>query len=117
MITFSEYDSSGRITRSISAPDELADANKTPGVPSVSGTWSSKTHWVKDGEITERPTQQTTATGTTLSNLPNPCSVYIFRQRFEVSDGIAELDLPAEGIYFVRVESWPFIDYETIITT
>ena len=117
MITFTEYDENGRIVRTVAAPESLAEQNRTPGARAVAGVFSAKTHFIAGDSPAERPTQLTVVNGTKLTNLPIPCVVRIFNERFDVTDGEADITFPAPGTYIVSVESWPYLDFITEITT
>jgi hypothetical protein len=84
-----------------------------PGMDSiVAGEYDNRTHYILNGEPTERPTQSTTLDGRTLTGLPIPATLHINDETYEVDDGTAELDFILPGTYRLKVVAWPFKDWE-----
>lgn len=73
-----------------------------------------------------RPEQKTSLSRNTVdangqdliifSNLPAPCAVNIGEHRYEVEDGVLEWGTLMPGTYRVRVEAFPYLDWETEVT-
>lgn len=91
------------------------------------GTWYQTTHYFLDGEPTEKQPQDTiidklvviVSDGeiATLSNLPDSCTVYIYNEdtgvfSIEVSDNSLELTFELPGQYNIKVEAFPFLQWE-----
>ena len=74
------------------------------------------TQYVVDGQIVARPIQSTTMEGLTLTSLPIPATLHINGETYEVDDGTAELDFMLPGPYRLRVEAWPYQDWEGEVT-
>lgn len=66
--------------------------------------------------VIERPVQSTTLAGTALTNLPIPATLYINGEAYAIDDGEAELNILLPGTYRLRVESWPYQDWEEEVT-
>lgn len=115
MIEYTEYDpASGRVKWLVATdttPWQLAD-----GVSAVLGSWDGADYYVVNGQAVERPTQSTTLTGTIISNMPIPATLLVDGARIEVDDGKAELELLLSGAYKLRVEAWPYKDWEGEVT-
>ncbi|WP_210398768.1 hypothetical protein, partial [Oligella sp. HMSC09E12] len=71
------------------------------------------TQYIKNGQITDRPIQQTKLNGLTLSNLPVPCTILINGTPYECDSDTAELEFDQPTTYTIRVEAWPYQDWET----
>lgn len=55
-------------------------------------------------------------TGTTLTNLPDPCRLLIDAASYEVTGGVAELSFPQPGTYRITVASVPYLDQIFTVT-
>ena len=53
---------------------------------------------------------------TTISNLPNPCTVYVDEQKYTVTDGLFEFSTDFAGIYSVKIKSFPYTSVEFEVT-
>lgn len=51
----------------------------------------------------------------TIIEIPNPSTVTVGEQSVIVGDGVLELTFDAPDDYLVRIESWPYLDYEVTI--
>lgn len=120
MARITEYDSqSGRIGGTLFADDEdvlqsMRDVANYDAA--LDGQWPGDAYYVDNGQPTPRPIMAITTTGATLTGLPIPATVIIGADRYEVDDGDVELDFPLPGTYRVRVEAWPYQDWETEVT-
>lgn len=109
-IEYIEYDNSGRIVGNHNLAPELYELNKDKQL--MVGKANPDTHYIKNGQITERPIQQTKLNGLTLSNLPVPCTILINGTPYECESDTAELEFDQPTIYTIRVEAWPYQDFE-----
>ncbi|WP_048769199.1 hypothetical protein [Oligella urethralis] len=110
IITF--YKDNGEIDGYIESSDPYQiEANKVGNW--VMGKADPATQYIKNGQITDRPNQQTNLTGLTLTDLPNPCTIFINGQSYECESETAELEFDQPTIYTIRVEAWPYQDWET----
>jgi hypothetical protein len=82
------------------------------GVTECGSEVNGWTHYILNGEPTERPTQSTTLDARTLTGLPIPATLHIDGETYEVDDGTAELDFILPGTYRLRVVAWPYRDWE-----
>lgn len=107
-----EYDGTGLIIGSWKVSDEIYDLNKyTKNL--IEGVGTTNTHYVIDGEIAERPPQQTTLTNSTLTNLPTPCTISINGTLYNCTDDTAELYFNQPVLYTISVKAFPYLDFET----
>lgn len=72
--------------------------------------------YVNDGDVIQRPQLQEVVSGTIISNLPNPTTVWVRCDQYEVNDGVAELQFSLPGIYSVRLVSFPYQEKTVEVT-
>ena len=82
-----------------------------PDFGRVNGTFTFPTHYILDGEPTERPPSPVTLTDLTLHNLPTGGVLFIDGTRYEITDETVELEFPLPGTFALRVECFPFLDW------
>jgi len=74
------------------------------------------THYVHGGEVIPRPElapgHEGIPGGFRLWGLPIPCRVHVDELVYDVDDGDLEWTTPVSGIHQVRVEAWPYLDWE-----
>lgn len=110
-ITITYHTEEGEITGSLTASPNTIEPNKV-GLW-VYGSGDMESQYIKDGQITERPIQQTKLNGLTLTDLPVPCTVHINDTPYECDSETAELEFDQPTTYEIRVESWPYKEWET----
>ena len=116
-----EYDlTDGRFGWSISSDTPFDDYPVRDGFGLVDGHYDPAVYYV---DITadppaavERPTQGTILSGSTLTGLPIPATLYVNGEAHVVDDGEAELDILLPGTYRLRVEAWPYKEWEGEVT-
>ncbi len=73
-------------------------------------------HYVRDGVLLRRPTltpgHEGIPGGFRLWGLPIPCRVHVDELVYDVDDGELEWTTPVSGTHQVRVEAWPYLDWE-----
>ena len=106
-----EYEDSGRIIGIHNLAPELYELNKDKQL--MVGKANPKTQYIKNGQITDRPIQQTKLIGLTLNGLPVPCMIYINGQSYECDSDTAELEFDQPTTYKISVESWPYQEWST----
>ncbi len=111
MISISEYDiSSGKIEWVKSFSDqESYELNNS--IPHVFGSFDRDLYFIKDGQPTERPASPVTRTDLTLFDVPNGATLWINGVSY-AAEGDVELEFPLPGTYSLRVECWPYKDWE-----
>lgn len=73
-------------------------------------------YFVEDGDIRRRPAMPIERAGTRFIGVPLGSQVFVDGALMGVcEDGVLELEIPAPGRYFVRVELFPFQPYEEIL--
>jgi hypothetical protein len=119
MISISEYDiSSGKIEWVKSFSDqESYELNNS--IPHVFGSFDRDLYFIKDGQPTERPASPVRLTGLTLQGVPAGSTLTIASASLSTSngerydaEGDVELEFPLPGTYSLRVECWPYKDWE-----
>lgn len=111
-----EYTADGQCGMIWSFPDEAAlELNRREDRGYLDGAWPGMTYYVDlsglDPVAVARPEQAVTLTGQTLSNLSNPCTLYIDGTAYPVNDTLVELDFTLPGTYRLRVEAFPYLDW------
>lgn len=76
----------------------------------ISGHWDEALYHVVDGCPVRRPDMAITVNGAAFSGLPNPATVRVGEEVFEVTDGTAELTFMVPGPYRVEITAFPFQD-------
>lgn len=110
VITF--YDITGKITGQLESDDPVQiEVNKVGNW--VLGQVDSETQYIKGGQITNRPIQQTKLNGLTLTDLPVPCTILINGTPYECNSDTAELEFDQPTTYTIRVEAWPYQEWST----
>ena len=107
-----EFDEVGRITSTLLIDDDVYQLNSR-SLNLIKGKADPTTQYIKDGQITDRPIQQTKLNGLTLTGLPAPCTIYINGTPYECESDTAELEFDQPTTYTIRVESWPYQDWST----
>ena len=115
MITITEYDANGALTclRAFS-DEETYDLNSDN--PHIMGSYSGADYHVVDGQPTERPASPVTLSDLTLLAVPTGSTLTINWERYENVEGDVELEFPLQGTYRLRVECWPYRDWEGEVT-
>lgn len=111
-IEFVQFDADGRIVVTASIPESGFNHLYKDSKDIARGVGVTAEHYVKDGQIIDRPTQATTLDGPTLNNLPIPCQIQINGQTYACQDDHAELGFDLPGVYTITVTAWPFLDAE-----
>lgn len=52
----------------------------------------------------------------TLSGLPKPSTVMVGAEAYNVPDGVLEWATLMPGTYRIRIEAWPYLDWESEVT-
>ena len=88
--------------------------NLNPQMNLMEGSADPATQYIKNGQITGRPIQQTKLTGLTLTDLPVPCAIFINGQSYECDSEAVELEFDQPTLYEISVESWPYQSWSTM---
>lgn len=111
MISITEYDGSGRIlcNRGFSDEETYELNNQNPH---ILGEYRGDEYYVADGEAVERPASPVTLSDLTLLGVPTGSTLWINGERFENVEGAVDLEFPLSGTYSLRVECFPYKDWE-----
>lgn len=107
MTAFASYDDTGRILFKGDVPGSMLHLQ--PG-NIYAGEVDIASDYIVDRQPMRRPSFPAKLTGTTLSDLPEPCTLTINGQPFEVTSETVELAFPHPGSYLIRVVKWPYLD-------
>lgn len=105
----------GEIAFAYSFPGDEDDLVRREGFGYLEGQAYQTTHYVDGGELTERPTSPVSLSGLTLQGVPAGSTLTINGERYE-AEGDVELEFPLPGTYRLRVECWPYKDWEGEVT-
>lgn len=88
----------------------------TSGKSYVEGHYNADKFYVLAGQPTERPSSPVTLSDLTLMDVPAGSTLWINAERYENVEGNIELEFPLPGTYRLRVECWPYRDWEGEVT-
>lgn len=77
---------------------------------------SGQLYYILDGLPTERPASPVTLSDLTLQGVPAGSTLTINGESYENVEGDIELEFPLPGAYRLRVECWPYQDWEGEVT-
>jgi hypothetical protein len=110
-------DATGKIMMWGSIPQFMIEYQTTPaGGSVVPGEGMPETHYVKDGQVLERPANPAVLDGMTLRNLPVPCVVMINAASHDCTDETVELSFSQPGTYPVVVSAFPALEATFMVT-
>jgi hypothetical protein len=124
---FVVYNTDGKIVRVGYCPsnDVSLQAKENETVMETEDVINSRTHYVSNGQITERTelssswnAETVAADGTTeivLSDLPVPCTVYVNGDEVTVDDGSLEFSTSDSGFYHVAIDEPAYLGQEWVI--
>ena len=117
---FTEYNrSTGQLggVHSGYATRELALAQVFwPGMDAViAGQHNPQTHYIHNGQPTPRPASPVSRSHLTLSNVPAGSTLHIDGTAY-AAQGTVELSFPLPGTYSLRVECFPYLDWNDEVT-
>jgi hypothetical protein len=102
------------------ASEDAFFLNQRDDVGYVDGTFDRGEYYILNGQPTERPAAPVTRTDLTLQGVPAGSTLTIASaslstsngERYENVEGDVELEFPLPGSYSLRVECWPYKDWE-----
>jgi hypothetical protein len=116
MIDVTYYDkSTGVLGEAWFYPSQESKDLNVQGRDYVDGKWDNRTHYILNGQPTERPASPVTRTDLTLFDVPNGATLWINGVSY-AAEGEVELEFPLPGSYSLRVECWPYKDWEGEVT-
>ena len=110
IVNFVVHDADGRILRTGSCPVEMVEIQARQGEIVIQADGNDIDNYVVQGIVTKRPISPTTISGTTLSNLPTPCTIKVNTTEYACTDTSATLSLTYSGTYKIVVSAWPHLD-------
>jgi hypothetical protein len=113
MDSLTEYETeTGQIFMAYSFPSGEDGIIRREGFSYVSGFYTNTDHYILNGQPTERPAAPVTLSGLTLQGVPAGSTLTINGERYDNVEGDVELEFPLPGTYSLRVECWPYKDWE-----
>lgn len=117
MIRVTEYTADGKLGWVHTFPDqEMFEHNKREGIGYADGAWDADTHYILNKQPTERPASPVTLSDLTLLGVPTGSTLWVNGERYEGVEGNVELEFPLPGVYSLRVECFPYKDWEGEVT-
>jgi hypothetical protein len=110
VFAFVLYEPNGRLSMRFTGTDsDGANTAANNGKPllKVDERLNPELQYVAGGAIADRPPNPAVLTGTTLTNVPVPSTLWIDDTSYPVTDPTVELDLTLPGTYQLRLESFP----------
>lgn len=119
-MNYTEYDSNsgrfGGVHRGYSSSTEVLPNLFIPGMDAVvEGEYGSQEFYILNGQPTERPASPVTLSDLTLQGVPAGSTLTINGESYD-AEGDVELEFPLSGTYQLRVECWPYKDWEGEVT-
>ena len=113
------YDAQGRIVNQSTGSDYESQKQAYEGLglevafaKDADFLLDHRAHYILNGQPTERPASPVTLSGLTLQGVPAGSTLTISVERYENVEGDVELEFPLPGSYSLRVECWPYKDWE-----
>jgi hypothetical protein len=97
-------------------PESMVTLQKASGYQVATGPATLDRHYVRAGEIAERPACPAVLRGQLLEQLPVPCDIVINTTSYRCEDASAQLNFSHPGTYQVRVVAFPYLDANFAIT-
>ena len=109
-IVFTLYKlATGEMDATITCQQETAGINTPAGFGRVDGAWDSQKYYVANGVVTAKTSMSPVVTGSTISNLPIPCTVEVEWVVYQVDDGVFEFSSPLPGPYKWIISAVPYL--------
>jgi len=74
------------------------------------------THYILNNEVTPRPVMPITISGLHLSGVPENAKLWIEDTPYNISGGNVDLSFNFVGTYLIRIELFPYLDFNTEVT-
>lgn len=105
----------GAMDAVISCQAQDADLNTPSGFGRIDGSWDNQKYYVLDGVATAKAPMSPVVTGSTISNLPIPCTVMVEWVTYNVDDGVFEFSSPLPGPYKCIISAVPYLTTEVTL--
>lgn len=112
-----EFDKVGRILSVVTLFEECSALNDLyPGclIVSQDRVVSQSSEYVRGQELLARPLSPVALHGSVLKGVPAGARVWVDEQRYLADGTDIELEIEPVGRYRIRVEFWPYMDYEAV---
>lgn len=112
-----EFDESGRILSVVTYFEARSILEQLyPGrlILSEDRVVSQSCDYVKANELLSRPLSPVAMRGVVLEGVPAGARVWVDEQSYLADGTEIELQIEHKGQYRIRVESWPFMDFECV---
>ena len=115
-MNFTEYNSAtgkiGGVHSGFSSTEEALAGLFWEGMDAVvEGDYDNLSYYILNGQPTERPASPVTLSDLTLLGVPTGSTLTINGVSYP-AEGDVELEFPLPGTYRLRVECWPYKDWE-----
>jgi len=105
----------GEMDAVITCQEETVNLNTPTGFGRVDGAWDAQKYYVLNGVATAKTPMSPVVTGSTISNLPIPCTVLVDFVTYTVDDGVFEFSSPLPGPYKCIISAVPYLTTEVTL--
>ena len=108
---FAKYDDTGRILYLGSVPETLL---KLQGENVYVGEADALVHYIKHGQLQKRQVSPVQiGNDNTLQRIPEGATIYINEKAYPATEPVCSLEFTYPGRYLIRVEAFPYLDFQT----
>lgn len=113
---FIVYDSSGKILRTGTCPEEGFEIQAQTGEFVMEGMAIDSFEYVRDGKILPRPTMNIHLNGTVLEGVPIGSKVYVDGEFTGICEsGYVEFNKSTQDSYQIKFSLFPYLDSEVTV--
>lgn len=105
----------GEIVGDLICSEQDIALNVRSGEAYVDGAYSAFTYYILNGTPTLKAVMSPVVVGSTISELPIPCTVYVDSTLYQVDDGVFEFSSPLPGPYKCIISAVPYLTTEVTL--
>lgn len=103
----------GKIVQTGQSPESQIDIQGTKDYKMLVAKGEPETHYVYSGSLMLRPDMSLTIEDNKIHGIPVPSSIFINGTYYPCTEEEVDFDFTFPGEYHVRIESFPYLDFET----
>lgn len=112
---FTVYDTQGKILRTGFCPTDMLEVQANENELIIGEESDPSINYVSTGSVLLRPTMPITLAGLVLSDVPANSLIYIEGESYPCSGNVT-LSFEFSGTYLIRVECFPYLDFNLEVT-